>query len=97
MPKMQRKLPNHVPRSKYAHELFLPSLASIVRQASIAHHTTSSGFVDDFETLFRCLAAFVGGLDVPGICAEGVATAADAHFCEVAQGVLCFCEAWAIR
>lgn len=48
---------------------------------------------DGCDTVLGAFVALVGGFDVPDVGFEGVAAAANAHFCKVADGILGFGEA----
>lgn len=49
---------------------------------------------DGSDTMFCALITLVCGLDVPDVRLERIATAANAHFSEVANGVLRFCQTY---
>jgi hypothetical protein len=56
----------------------------------IRRRSASGGATDEFQALFGVLVAVFGGADVPDVGFQLVAAAADAHFCEVADGVFGF-------
>lgn len=71
----------------------LPGFA-IPRRADLHGGPAADGSADHGQTLLRALVARVGSLDIPDVGFEDVAAAADAHFGEVADGVLRLNIAW---